>query len=119
MTTIPSPTLFAVPREAVDRLARQPLPGGGGVDHRAVFLSDGTVAGQLRLGPGAREARHLHGHGEHHVWVLEGEVVVDGTRLPAGSYLHVPAHLMHQVEDGGAGSLLFYVFTTAGEPGRP
>jgi quercetin dioxygenase-like cupin family protein len=119
MTTIPSPTLFVVPREAVERLSWQPLPGGGGVEHRAVYVGDGVVAGQLRLGPGAREPRHLHGHGEHHVWVLEGEVVVDDTRLAAGSYLHVPAHLMHQLVDTGSGSLLFYVFSGTPEPARP
>lgn len=118
--TRPSPTLFAVPAEAVERLAWQAMPGANGVvEHRAVFLGEGVVAGQLRFGPGAREARHLHGHGEHHVWVLQGTVLTDDTVLPAGSYLHVPAHLLHQLVDAGSGSLVFYVFLGTQEAAAP
>lgn len=110
MLTIPSPTLHALPKHAVDGLAWEPLAGCVGVAHKAVYLADDVVAGLLRLRPGAQEVPHLHGHGEHHIWVLEGSVVVDETDLPTGSYLHVAEHLVHTLCDGGDGSLIFYVF---------
>jgi quercetin dioxygenase-like cupin family protein len=110
MSTIPTPTLFAAPSEVIDRLPWEPLPGCVGVTNKVVFTDDGTVAGLLRLRPGAQETAHLHEHGQHHVWVLEGTVMIEDTELAQGSYLHVPEHLVHAVSDTGEGSLLFYLF---------
>ncbi|MGB8650766.1 MAG: cupin domain-containing protein [Mycobacteriales bacterium] len=110
MPTIPTPTLYAMPQEAVDALAWEPLAGNTGVSHKVIFLGDGVVAGLLRLAPGAKEVPHLHSDGEHHVWVLRGTVVADDTELSAGSYLHVPQRLLHTMRDAGEGSQLFYVF---------
>lgn len=109
-TTIPA-TLFMVPRARVAELAWEAVPSDGGVQHRALYQDDHTVAGLLRLHPGAGEVKHLHVDGEHHVWVLDGSVSIDDTFLPAGSYLHVPSGLLHRMTDAGGGSLLFYVFT--------
>lgn len=116
MTTRPSPTVFAAPREAVDALPWQPLPGCQGVSTKVVVDVDGDVAGLLRLDPGAQEVQHVHGHGSHHLWVLSGAVVVEDTPLPTGSYLHVPAGLVHDLRDAGDGSTLFYVFSREPSP---
>lgn len=104
-------TLFLVPKGRVDALGWEPLPGSGGVEHRAIYLGEAVVAGQLRMAPGAGEVTHLHGRGEHHLWVLAGAVEIDDTRLEAGSYVHVPAHVPHELTDAGEGSLLLYVST--------
>ncbi|HWC36602.1 MAG TPA: cupin domain-containing protein [Mycobacteriales bacterium] len=115
MTTHPTPTLFMIPRQRVAELPWEPMPGATGVEHRVLFEDERSVAGLLRLHPGAEELAHLHLHGEHHLWVLSGTVSVDETLLPADSYLHVPARLTHRVVDTGAGSLLFYVFATSND----
>lgn len=111
MTTRSVPTVYAAPHDVVDRLPWQPLPGCVGVSTKLVCDVDGDVAGLLRLLPGAKEVPHVHGHGSHHLWVLSGGVVVEDTPLPAGSYLHVPAGLVHELRDAGDGSTLFYVFS--------
>ena len=113
-----APEVLAVPREAVDRLPWEPLAGSPSVTTKVICTADEDVAGLLRLAPGAQEARHLHGSGEHHVWVLSGTVLVEGDPLPAGSYLHVPRGVLHDLRDAGAGSTLFYVFhsTSAAAP---
>ena len=113
MTNHPSPTLFMVPRQRLPELSWEPFVGSVGVEHKVLYESADTVAGLLRLHPGAHEISHLHLHGEHHVWVLGGSVCIDDTHLDADSYLHVPAGLWHTVEDDGSGSLLFYVFCPA------
>lgn len=113
MTTHPSPTLFMVPSQRLPELPWEPLVGSVGVEHRVLYEAAGTVAGLLRLHPGAREISHLHLQGEHHLWVLSGGVVVDDTQLGIDSYLHVPPGLQHTVQDAGDGSLLFYVFCPA------
>lgn len=110
MTISPTPTLCAMPTHVVDDLPWEPLPGNVGVDNKSVFIGSGVVSGLLRLQPGAAESRHLHQHGEHHIWVLEGTVVVEDTELPVGSYLHVPQRLGHTMRDAGEGSVVFYVF---------
>ena len=110
MTIHPSPTLFLVPRQRLTDLPWEQFPGSEGVEQRVLFKDDRSVAGLLRLHPGAGELTHLHLHGEHHLWVLGGVVSIDDTMLPADSYLHVPSRLAHRIVDGGAGSLLFYVF---------
>ena len=113
MTTHPSPTLFLVPQPRVADLPWEPLVGSVGVEHKVLYDAGGTVAGLLRLHAGAHEISHLHLHGEHHLWVLAGEICIDDTELPADSYLHVPAGLRHTIKDCGQGSLLFYAFCPA------
>lgn len=115
MTTHPSPTLFALSRAMVDGLPWEPFVGSADIDNKMLYVAEGVVAGLLRLRPGARELTHLHFHGEHHLWVLSGSVVVDDTTLEEGSYLHVPARLPHTIRDGGTGSLAFYVFVPSAE----
>ena len=116
MNTGPTPTLFLVPRQRVGELAWQPFVGGHGVENRVLYDAGKTVAGLLRLHPGAAEVSHVHIEGEHHLWILAGTVRVDDTDLPADSYVHVPSHLPHRIVDAGQGSLMFYVFcpSTAG-----
>ena len=119
MTTHLNPTLFLVPRQRIGELPWEELPGANGVEHRVLYEDENSIAGLLRLHPGAGELTHLHIHGEHHLWVLDGTVSVDDTTLSADSYLHVPSRLAHRITDVGAGSLLFYVFcvTPADHPG--
>lgn len=113
MTTHPSPTLYALPRERVDDLPWDDLPAGVRVTTKLLYTCEGVNAGLLRMQPGARELTHQHVSGEHHLWVLSGTLRIDDTELPAGSYVHVPAHLQHSVEDGGTGSSAFFVFYPA------
>lgn len=108
---VTAPTVLFASRAVVDHLPWQPLPGCQGVSTKVVSDVDGDVAGLLRLGPGAQEVRHVHAHGSHHLWVLSGSVLVGGTPLPEGSYLHVPAGVAHDLRDCGDGSTLFYVFS--------
>jgi quercetin dioxygenase-like cupin family protein len=109
-TTHPSPTPFLIPQQRVDQLRWQPFPGSTGVDNKVIYDLEHTVAGLLRLRPGAEEIRHLHLHGEHHLWVLEGAINVDDTELSAASYVHIPARLRHTIGAGAEGALVFYVF---------
>lgn len=113
MTTHPTPTLFAVPAARVAELGWDVVPAGHHVQTKVLYACDGVTTGLLRLAPGGDELPHQHVDGEHHLWVLTGEILVDDTPLPAGSYVHVPAHLAHTVRDAGTGSTAFYVYMPA------
>lgn len=105
------PTLRLVPYANVDKLPWHELAGAIGVDVKMLYAAGSTVAGLLRLRPGAEEPSHLHLDREHDLWVLAGSVTVGETELIAGSYLHVPCGVRHTLHDGGTGSLLFYVYS--------
>jgi hypothetical protein len=97
--------------DEVDRLPAEPMsPSITGVDNTAVFDSQRTYAGILRIGSGATLPAHQHRGMGHHVFVLEGSARVFGRTMPAGSYWFVPAGHRHTVQglppDGCA---LFYV----------
>lgn len=115
MTTYPSPTLFALSKDMVAKLPWEPFVASAEIDNKMLYVADGVVAGLLRLRPNARELTHLHFHGEHHLLVLSGTVVIDDTELTEGSYLHVPSRLPHTLRDGGTGSTAFYVFVPSPE----
>jgi mannose-6-phosphate isomerase-like protein (cupin superfamily) len=64
-----------------------------------------TVAGGHNLGAHAHRANH------HHMWVLDGRAVILGTEVSAGSYVHVPAGVDHDVDATGTdGCTLFYLY---------
>lgn len=111
MTTTKSlPVPVVLPGDAVEQLAWRPLPGAAGVRVKPLCSVPGSSAGLLEMAPGSAEPTHWHALGSHHVWVLAGSVTVESTHLGPGSYLHLPADVLHQVIDDGEGSTLFYVF---------
>jgi quercetin dioxygenase-like cupin family protein len=81
------------------------------VQVKYLFSASNSVAGLMRLDPGAHEVPHLHVGGQHHVWVLEGAVHFDGKLLNAGSYLHVPENTTHAMQTHEEGCTLFFVYS--------
>lgn len=110
MTTSPTPTLFALDRDRIHELPWEDFVGGHGVRQKVLYTDAAAVSGLLTFAPGAAELTHMHWEGEHHMWVLRGALVADDTRLESGSYLHVPAHLWHNIAAGNEGCQVFYVF---------
>ena len=108
------PGLTALDPEQVAAIAWEPCDGWPGVEQKVLSRSPGLVLGLLRLAPGAREVPHLHGAGEHHVWVLEGQVRTPDAVLPSGSYVHVRPGTLHQLSDAGAGSTLLFAYRELG-----
>lgn len=95
----------------VERLPWQPFGGMPRVHVRYLLTTPDTVAGLMRLDGGAHEVRHVHVGGQHHAWIVEGNVRFDNSDLDQGSYLHVPAGMTHTMEAGAAGCTLFFVFS--------
>ena len=62
MTTHPSPTLYLIPRQRLTDVPWERFPGTDGVEHRVLYRDATSVAGLLRLHPGAGELTHLHLH---------------------------------------------------------
>lgn len=108
--TRPSPVPVLLPEQRIDGMPWEPLPGSVGARVKQVCTGPGWATGLLQLAPGGSEMTHMHPDGEHHLWILSGSVTTEGTHLGVGSYLHVPAHLRHQLLDEGNGCTIFYVY---------
>jgi quercetin dioxygenase-like cupin family protein len=73
-----------------------------------------SYAGVLHLNPGAAVGVHAHRYAVHHVWVTEGDCLIEGRRLGPGSYVFVPAGTDHGIEKAGPdGCTLFYLYLRA------
>jgi mannose-6-phosphate isomerase-like protein (cupin superfamily) len=104
-----------VPAEEVEARPWLPLPDAPGVTYKALWRAGRSVAGLMRLGPGAGVAPHTHDHAHHHVWVVTGSCQVLGHEVTAGSYAHIPAGVEHAVHAGPDGCTFFYIYE--GAPG--
>jgi quercetin dioxygenase-like cupin family protein len=112
--TTPSDHLVVVAPDELGDLPWSPFVGMRGVDIKELHSSRDCVAGLLRLEPGAHEIRHSHHAGQHHMWVLDGAVHVDGAEVEAGTYVLVPPGLRHTLENRGSAActvLFFYAKT--------
>jgi mannose-6-phosphate isomerase-like protein (cupin superfamily) len=96
-----------------------------GVDYKLLWRSGKSVAGLMRVAPGAEVSPHAHVRSHHHLWVLEGEadMVGDGERVGPGTYVHIPAGVEHGITDVGPdGCTVVYLYLRDEGPesgGRP
>jgi quercetin dioxygenase-like cupin family protein len=93
--------IVAIRADVVSGMGWQQLGGMPHVRVKELWSSQRAVAGLLRIDPHAREVAHLHSHGQHHLWVLDGHVEINGIGLPEGSYVHVPAGALHALTNRG------------------
>lgn len=99
-----------VPASDVEARPWLPLPDSPGVTYKALWRAGRSVAGLMRLAPGAGVAPHTHDHAHHHVWVVAGSCRVLGHDVGAGSYAHIPAGVEHAVAAGPDGCTFFYIY---------
>ena len=101
MTASDEPCIVAIRADVASGMAWQQLGAMPHVSIKELWSSQGATAGLLRIDPHAREVAHLHSHGRHHLWVLDGHVEINGIGLPEGSYVHVPAGALHALTNPG------------------
>ena len=108
MPTVMSPDQIAA-------LPKKPLGEAVGVDN-AVLWTDGTsTTGILTVRAGARLGEHTHRTHHHHMWVLVGEAVIADQRVGAGSYVHVPSEVEHDIDaTDTSGVTVYYSYALPG-----
>jgi len=78
-----------------------PVTGCEGVSVKELWRSADLVYVLLRYVPDAATSGLPHTV-DQHLWVVDGEATVVDRRLPAGSYVHVPAGTPHPIRATGA-----------------
>jgi quercetin dioxygenase-like cupin family protein len=112
-TTTAGPTVFTP--EAIDR-----LPAGSvttstgpaeGVTNRVLWSTDTSMAGVLTVQAGHRLGTHTHRLNHHHIWVVDGQVAILDEVLGAGSYVHIPGGVPHDLDATNTGGCtVFYLY---------
>jgi len=76
-----------------------------------LWRTDTSMAGVLTVEPGHHLGRHAHRANHHHVWVLDGAAVILDTELGAGSYVHIPSGVEHDIDASATdGCAVFYLY---------
>ncbi|WP_122817949.1 cupin domain-containing protein [Nocardioides pantholopis] len=73
-----------------------PVEVAPGVVRRSLFSSDRLTAWVIDFEPGSRWPEVDHHGEEERYFVLSGELIEDGQRIPAGSYVRWAAGSSHQ-----------------------
>jgi mannose-6-phosphate isomerase-like protein (cupin superfamily) len=97
---------------AADALAWRPLVPYEDVDYKLLWQSGRSVAGLMRIPPGAAVAPHAHVRSHHHMWVIDGTVEMLGEVIGPGAYAHIPSQVDHGIRavgDGPATMLYLYL----------
>lgn len=97
--------------DAIERVPALPLGPLQGVTHRVLWSANGSMAGVLTVNGGCRLGSHTHRVNHHHLWVLDGEAEILGTTVGAGTYVHVPSGIEHDIDASDSGGCsVFYLY---------
>jgi mannose-6-phosphate isomerase-like protein (cupin superfamily) len=117
-TDLVAPFATLVTSSAVDALPWRPLAPYEDVDYKLLWQSGKSVAGLMRLAPGAVVAPHTHVRSHHHLWIVDGIAETRGEPVGTGSYVHVPAGVEHGLRAvGDAGCTVLYLYLRDDSPG--
>jgi quercetin dioxygenase-like cupin family protein len=109
MGTITEPKVLT--SAAVADLAVEPLGGLAGIGNRVLWRDDRSIAGLLTVAAGHNLGAHTHRENHHHMWVVTGRAVVLGQMLDAGSYVHIPAGVEHDIDATATdGCTVYYLY---------
>jgi hypothetical protein len=108
-TAAPHATL--VTAAAAEALAWHPLDPYEGVDYKLLWQSGKSVAGLMRIGPGAMVTSHAHIRSHHQMWVVDGTVEMLGAVVGAGTYVHIPSRVDHSIRAvGDRAATMLYLY---------
>ena len=100
---------------AIQGIPGQPLGAVQGTEHRVLWSDGKAMAGVLTVQAEHELGAHTHRENQHHFWVLSGQAEVLGETVGAGSYVHVPPGVEHNVDATGTdGCTVFYLYLPPG-----
>ena len=109
--TAAPPQATVLNAEAIAERPTTPLGTKPGVIRRVLWQSPSSEAGVLTIAAGERLGPHRHRVNHHHIWVIDGAAEVLGQIVEAGSYVHIPSGIEHDLDASATnGCTVFYVY---------
>ena len=82
-----------------------------GVLNHVLWSDSEATSGWLIVRAGHHLGAHHHRAHDHHMWVLEGHAEIVDTKLAAGSYVHIPAGVVHDIDASATeGCKVYYLY---------
>ena len=104
----------------IEDLPAKRLRGMEPTPSKLLWRSGDSVAGIMYVEPGQHLTLHRHRYAHHHAWVVEGRCEILGQALGAGSYVHIPPGVDHDVVAvGPEGATIFYLYIDEGASPGP
>jgi mannose-6-phosphate isomerase-like protein (cupin superfamily) len=100
-------SLHALDADEIDAMPWTDVPGAPGVQEKTLWQLGGFTQALIHVRPGAVVPGDAHLAAHHHIWIVSGTATVAGRRMTAGSYLHVPPDVEHEIHDVGLEGLTF------------
>lgn len=112
-TRLSQPVVLAA--DAVAALPSMPFGSIAGITHKVLWQDGTSMAGVMTVEGGRRLGAHAHRANHHHMWVLEGRASILGQEIGAGSYVHIPSGVEHDIDaTDTAGCTVFYLYIRHG-----
>ena len=116
METVTTKTPVVLSAEALASIPATPFGPIEGVSHKLLWTDDVSMAGILEIAPGHRLGKHAHRANHHHIWILEGRAAILGEPLGAGSYVHIPSGVEHDIDATATdGCTVYYLYLRPGD----
>jgi quercetin dioxygenase-like cupin family protein len=100
-------TLHALDAAEIDAMPWVDVPGAPGVQEKTLWQLGGFAQALIKVRPGGVVPGTAHLAAHHHIWIVAGAATVAGRRMTAGSYLHVPPGVVHEINEVGLDGLTF------------
>jgi hypothetical protein len=104
----------------IDALMARPVPGCAGVTVKELWRSGDLHDALIIYRAGTATPGCPHPGADHHIWLIRGTALIDGQRVEAGSYVHVPSGAFHPIlaiDPAGCVLLQMHRPVTDGGPG--
>ena len=85
----------------IDTMPWEDVPGSPGVQTKTLWRWGDFAQALIHVRPGHVVPGGAHLAAHHHIWIVAGTATVAGRSLTAGSYLHVPPGVEHEMRDVG------------------
>lgn len=94
----PDETCTRLSAAEIAATASRPLGNMEGVSNTLLWTDGTSSTGVLTIAAGRRLGDHTHRTHQHDLWVLDGSAEIAGRLLDAGSYVHVPRGVEHDID---------------------
>jgi hypothetical protein len=94
-------SLHALDADEIDSMPWVEVPDAPGVQQKTLWQLGDFAQALIRVRPGGVVPGTPHLAAHHHIWIVSGTATVAGRRMTAGSYVHVPPEVAHEIRDVG------------------
>jgi quercetin dioxygenase-like cupin family protein len=103
-------SMLALDADHIQQMEWQPIEECPGAAQKVLWSFGSHVQSLIRIDPEACLPGEPHYAAHHHIFVLSGDVTLNGRPLATGAYVHVPPQVTHRLCAGRTGCVLLHMY---------